>query len=242
MAKEWFSHDYGTRNKKKLATLLHQEKARGYGLFWIIVEMLYEDRNKYMENDELTYLAISQQSGEEIEFIKCFIDRSINVYKVFKSVRKKFFTTERVIADIKVRKEFSKQKSRAGIISGESRRKKGTPVQHLLTDVPEKGTQLNTVHNSTVHNRTIQERESPTEFHKIEDCLIIALKDQRWIKASKADQPNLEGFNRYLESLGEYRKNPGDYKKHFTNWVRKGLNPLLPSAANSNPEPKKMVM
>lgn len=62
--------------------------------------------------------------------------------------------------------------------------------------------------------------ESGTIF-KIEDCISIALFDERWVRASGATKDKLFEFNRFLESQSEYTKNPADYKKHFSNWWKK---------------------
>lgn len=158
MAKEWFQHDYGTRNKKKLAVLIHKEKARGYGVFWIIVEMLYEDRRKKMELDESTYTAIKKESGEDIKWIQDFIKRCIDTYKVFKKVGKSFFSTERVLENAKFRKKISEQNSRAGIRSSISKKKKATPVDPPLTPVDENSTSGNKGEESTVKEMKGEER------------------------------------------------------------------------------------
>lgn len=158
MAKEWFQHDYGTRNKKKLAVLIHEEGGRGYGLFWIIVEMLYEDRRKKMELDESTYLAIKKESGEDVPWIQEFISKCISRYKVFKKIGKSFFSTDRVLENDKFRKEISKKKSEAGIKSAESRKKMATRVEHTPAPVQEISTNANKGEESTVQEMKGEER------------------------------------------------------------------------------------
>lgn len=121
MAKEWFQHDYGTRNKKKLAVLIHEEGMKGYGLFWVIVEMLYEDRRKKMELDQSTYLAIKKESGAEVSEVIEFINKCIGVYKVFKMIGKSCFTTQRVLENEKFRRNISRQNSEHGRKGGKSK-------------------------------------------------------------------------------------------------------------------------
>lgn len=93
--KEYFSHDYGTRHKKKMAALRKEKKMRGYGLFWVIVEMLHEDSTRWMDLDELTYIAIGAQSDESAKYVQEFIDHCINRYKVFIQDENRF-TTEKL--------------------------------------------------------------------------------------------------------------------------------------------------
>lgn len=113
MTKEYFPHDYGTRHKKKMAALRSEKKMRGYGLFWVIVEMLHEDSTRWMELDEITYIAIAGQSDEPVKYIKDFVDACINRYKVFLQEGNKF-TTERVLRNIDKRMEISASRSESG--------------------------------------------------------------------------------------------------------------------------------
>ena len=46
--KEYFSHDYNARNDKKLVSLFMKHKLSGIGLYWCLVEMLYESGGEIM--------------------------------------------------------------------------------------------------------------------------------------------------------------------------------------------------
>ncbi len=61
----------------------------------------------------------------------------------------------------------------------------------------------------------VKEQESSEEKRRIEECLTIAMADQRWVKANKSDTTELMLFNDYLERLGHYTFNPLDYKRYF---------------------------
>lgn len=120
MNKEWFSHDYGTRHKMKLSALIKEKKMRGYGLFWVIVEMLYETSDKWMDLDEVTYIAIEGQSGESATFVREFVDQCIGKYKVFHQDGNRF-TTQRVLLNMDTRLAISQQKSESGKKGAEAR-------------------------------------------------------------------------------------------------------------------------
>jgi hypothetical protein len=60
-----------------------------------------------------------------------------------------------------------------------------------------------------------------TEIFTIEHCAVVALNDDRWVRANKADEKNLLEFNAFLEKQGIYQRNPMDYKRHFANWTKK---------------------
>lgn len=67
-----------------------------------------------------------------------------------------------------------------------------------------------------------EEKGDEAIFFPIEQCLVVAMKDERWVRANKATKPDLEEFNKLLEKRGTYSKNPLDYKEHFANWKLTG--------------------
>ena len=75
--KEYFSHDYYTRNKTKMAYLISKEKMTGYGLFWVIIEMLHETSGSWLELSEATYASIAKESGCRVDFVRGFITRCL---------------------------------------------------------------------------------------------------------------------------------------------------------------------
>lgn len=113
MTKEYFPHDYGTRHKKKMAAMRKEKKMRGYGLFWVIIEMLHEDDARWMDLDELTYISIAAQAEESPKFVQEFVELCINRYKVFIQEENRF-TTARVLRNIDIRMGISESRSEAG--------------------------------------------------------------------------------------------------------------------------------
>lgn len=59
-------------------------------------------------------------------------------------------------------------------------------------------------------------------LYPIEDCLVFALKDPRWVKANKTNENEVKDFIAKLEKRGIYEKNPAQFKEHFANWKMKG--------------------
>jgi len=72
----YFSHDYGARNDEKITKLLQQEGWEGYGLFWALIEKLYEN-DGFLDED---YKCIAFDLRTECERI----ERLIKEYKLFK--------------------------------------------------------------------------------------------------------------------------------------------------------------
>lgn len=194
MAKEWFQHDYGTRNKKKLAALIQEEGSRGYGLFWIIVEMLYEDSTKKMELDEYTYVAIKKESGDDIDYIKLFIQKCIDTYKVFKKFGKNNFSTSRVKENAKFRKEISKINSANGIKSGESRRNKSTKMNG-----PFKTVERNRTKSNTGEEKRVEESKEEIESTTVLKQEVVPAPDLS--KSNLFRKPNIPTMDQVWEAF-----------------------------------------
>lgn len=60
------------------------------------------------------------------------------------------------------------------------------------------------------------------EKFPIEQCLQIALRDDRWVKANKTNEAELKEFNAMLERIATYHETPIEYKRYFGNWKAKG--------------------
>lgn len=97
-------------------------------------------------------------------------------------------------------------------------RPKETQITQALNGKPKKADSVNvSVSVNDIVNENVRGRENtaPPQKFRIEECLTVAMNDERWVKANKATQGELQNFNHYLERLGTYEKNPADYKQYF---------------------------
>jgi len=67
--KEYFSHDYGARNDRKMTRLVMKHGMQGIGIFWCIIEMLYEEGG-YLP---LEYERITFELRTEYDIVKSVI-------------------------------------------------------------------------------------------------------------------------------------------------------------------------
>ena len=79
----YFSHDYSCTNDPKIQALLGRYGAKGYGIYWRIVEMLHEDTSHKMEMKPYIFEAISSTFNESTELIKEVINYAIDVCELF---------------------------------------------------------------------------------------------------------------------------------------------------------------
>ena len=72
MAKDtfYFSHDYNSRNDEKIKSLIFKHGLRGYGIFWAIIEELYNNANELQTN----YERIAFELREDLIIVKSVIE------------------------------------------------------------------------------------------------------------------------------------------------------------------------
>lgn len=87
MAKDtfYFSHDYGSRNDPKLIRVLMVMGHEGKGIFWDLIEMLYE-QNGYLKNDEIDLYAFAIKTDPDK------IKQLINDFDLFESDDTEFWS------------------------------------------------------------------------------------------------------------------------------------------------------
>ncbi|MEI3507879.1 MAG: DnaD domain protein [Bacilli bacterium] len=83
--KNYFSHDFNARNDIKLKKVNMELGMNGIGLYWCIIECLYEN-NGYLDLDQIDLLAY------ELRVEKKLIDNLINNYDLFKKNKKSFYS------------------------------------------------------------------------------------------------------------------------------------------------------
>ena len=134
MSKEtfYFSHDYNARNDMKIQALLVEHGAVGYGVYWIIVEILHEESEKKLQLNNLTYIAVARQASTSVEQAKSIVESCL-AYELFVE-EDGFFFSLRILKNIDKRMDISEKRAKAGRISAE-KRKKATQVEQNSTNV-----------------------------------------------------------------------------------------------------------
>lgn len=108
MAKDtyYFSHDSNARMDPKITDMTYDYGMCGYGMYWVIVEVLREEKEYKLKNDKSTWRALAMQMHSKSEEVQGFINKCINEYKLFISDDTYFWSkslNERMekVADIK---------------------------------------------------------------------------------------------------------------------------------------------
>lgn len=182
--KDYFSHDYNSRNDKKLANLTMKFGLAGIGAYWCVVEMLYEEGGYLLltEYDRITFEL--RATNELITFL-------IHDSNLFKNDGNKFWS-ESAIDRLKMRAEKS-QKARESI---EKRWNKINDTNVLRTNN---------------ERNTIKVKESKVNINKSK---INIIEDKNWKNDFEVYKNELrEAFDKALSDkeyiLNQEKYNPG---------------------------------
>lgn len=76
----YFSHDSNAFTDPKILSMRYDYGLQGYGLYWVIIEMLRNEATYKLSLDKTTYRAIQMQTYTDIDIEK-YIDDCINEYR-----------------------------------------------------------------------------------------------------------------------------------------------------------------
>ena len=109
LAKRYISHDENASRDEKILKMREKCGARGYGLFWELVEYLFSANGKA----ELNAKAVSLAIGEDVRTVRNFLFDCIEVYQLFESDGT-YFWSKRLLSQIDRIISISEQRSMAG--------------------------------------------------------------------------------------------------------------------------------
>ena len=108
MAKEtyFFPHDFTSTSDPKIEAMISQYGVAGYGLYWIIVEMMHCDSSHSLPYKPYVLSAISKKINSTSDFIIQFLEDCCTVFELFKRENDSIIC-ERVLRNFEYRKEKS---------------------------------------------------------------------------------------------------------------------------------------
>lgn len=114
--KEYFSHDYCARNDPKLQDVLCQHGVAGLGIFWVLVESLYEQGG-------VLPLSACKSIAFALHVESNVIESIVHDFNLFQNDGETFWSNS-VISRINKRNDITEKRKRAAINSWLSRREK----------------------------------------------------------------------------------------------------------------------
>lgn len=111
---EYFPHDYNSIDDEGIEILIDKYKAKGYGLYWYLIESLHKQDNNRIEIESKKFIyLVNKKIGVEEKEYKEILEFMIETCELLKSNKKEFWS-DRVVTNIKKRKELSEKNSKNG--------------------------------------------------------------------------------------------------------------------------------
>lgn len=198
---EYFSHDYNARNDLNMKKLFMGEGLSGIGLYWCLVEMLYE-KNGYIALDYIPIIAFDLRTTEET------VHRVIDNYELFCKNDTHFFSNS-VLKRLEIRNEKSeKAKSSANA--------RWNNANALRTHSE----------SNAIKENKIKEKEN--KENKIKKFIAPTLEEVKEHAISKGRLDLAEKFFTYYDTMGWLDKGGEPvkcWKGRFATWITRNPKP-----------------
>ena len=212
MSKEaiYFSHDYNARNDPRLMRLIMKEGMEGIGIYWCIIEMLYEEDG--ILPTEYDRIAFDLRTDADV------IKSVVNDFELF-VVNEDCFYSESVNKRLKIRADKS-EKARESVNKRWERYERNTGVLPSNEDrntIKEKNSKVNNNQKETFENLRDQ-LFNMAESQKMQ--IALSIKDAY----PKAGIPFINAmigrFTEYLLAKDDIYEPVKHYRMYFVNWLK----------------------
>ena len=198
---EYFSHDYNARNDLNMKKLFMGEGLSGIGLYWCLVEMLYE-KNGYIALDYIPIIAFDLRTTEET------VHRVIDNYELFCKNDTHFFSNS-----VLKRLEMRNEKSEKAKSSANARWNNANAMR------------THSESNAIKENK-IKEKENKEK--KIKKFIAPTLEEVKEHAISKGRLDLAEKFFTYYDTMGWLDKGGEPvkcWKGRFATWITRNPKP-----------------
>lgn len=216
----YFSHDYNSRNDEKIKFLLRKHGLLGYGLFWSIIEDLYNNANALRTD----YEGIAYDFRVDISIVKSVIeDFDLFVFdeNTFGSLSVQKRIDYRDNKSVKARESAHKRWTNANAMQSQC---EGNAIKEI------KGKEIK-VNKSKVSSTTLFVDSEVNTIEKFEQSFI-------------GTQYEIANFNYYFEVIKNWSDSKGEKKKDWIatakNWMARDLTEGKFIDKNYNPNAKRI--
>lgn len=206
MAMNYFPHDFNARNDVRIVRLRMELGNKGVGVYWSIVEMLYEAGGK-MKIADLNTVAFAINEEQAI------VQKVVQQYDLFK-FDDKFFWNDTITERLKAIKKITASRSAAGKASGrrrlENKDKKADNQEYIENKNAQQNNNTCSTNAEQVFNRcsTSAEHEEEQTPNNIKEIKRKEIKENNKedIVLSPAETGDGGGSVRYKEILDYYNR------------------------------------
>jgi len=182
----FFPHDYNARNDRKLVKLACMHGMAGIGIYWCIVEKLYEEAGFL----PLDLEGIAYELRTDFKLVKSVI----HDFELFQIDEEKFWS-ETAISRLKLRMEKS-EKARASVLERWDKYKRNTDVVRPNNERYTRKGKTSTVKERKGKNSTVKERKGKKK----------KAEDMRALPETNSYQTFLDTFHSHCSSLPRVTK------------------------------------
>lgn len=225
LKKHFFPHDGAASRDEKIIEMKMEFGAKGYGVFWEILEYLFEQGGSAKYNPRLVAIAIH----EDVRFIKRFLSICIEELKLFETDGT-YFWSNRLRSELDRIEDISSMNSRNVSKRYESKNCKKLSDKELAdSEMKNEGYGRSTTVIQPNNDRTTkdkikidkkEENKHKDIYGEFENVHINKLEYSKLL-----DQLGAKKTNEWIDRLSEYKESKGaDYKSDYAtikNWVRK---------------------
>lgn len=165
----YFSHDGDARNDLKIKALIKRYGIEGYGIYWIILELMRAQENYKLSKKEYVLEGVCDEIGKDMNFLRGFLNDCVKVFELF-SNDKDYFWSESFLKRMGKKDEIIELKRKAGLASAEKRRSQSHPPEPTPVEQPSgKRSTINKEMNKQrkeTNKKTIPKKESLLERKK----------------------------------------------------------------------------
>ncbi len=113
----YFPHDYHARHDTKIEAMVNDYGVEGYGMYWVLIERLYESRNNKIEKFPKLFFGLATELCVSPDRAEKFVLSLINDYRLLKE-DERYIWSDSVLRRMEIREQQRLMKVESGRIGG----------------------------------------------------------------------------------------------------------------------------
>lgn len=223
--KEYFSHDYNARNDPKLQEVLCEHGVAGLGVFWAIIESLYE------QGGELP-LTVCKSIAFALHTESNIVESVVHDFNLFQNDGEKFWSNS-VNARLNKRNDITEKRKQAALSSWLSRREKQMQIKPNTKVMDCNAIKENKIKEKNKSISNDIEREKAKTVKRF--CPPTLQEVQAYIQ-EKGYSIDAEAFIAFYESKGWMvgKNKMKDWRMAIVTWSKRDNRPAATTRSQTN--------
>jgi hypothetical protein len=209
----YFPHDYHARHDTKIEAMVNDYGVEGYGMYWVLIERLYESRDNRIEKFPKLFFGLATELCVSPDRAEKFVLSLINDYRLLEEDENNIWS-DSVLRRMEIREQQRLMKVNSGRVGGihsgitRKRKQNEAPLQEIEA-------------NEAKERKRKESKEKETSKTKYLDFVLLTQDQYQKL----CDEFTKLGADEKIKNLNLYIGSKGDkYKSHYhtiLNWARK---------------------